>query len=63
MTGKQMQKLIDLAQTTQVGMAKLLGIGPRQMRRYIADEAVIPRTVEIAVKCVVGVCEHKAETK
>ena len=63
MTGKQLQKLIDKAETTQVGMAKLLDIGPRSMRRYIADDSVIPRHIEIAVKCLAGVCEHKQVTK
>jgi len=57
MTGKQLQRLLDRAGLSQRGTARELGINERHMRRYIADEAVIPRLVEIAVRCI---CTHRA---
>lgn len=50
MTGGQLQKLLDSAGLSQRGAAKLIGIGERQMRRYIAGEAVVPRVVEYALR-------------
>jgi hypothetical protein len=35
---------------TQSGAARELDIDPRSMRRYIANDAPIPRTVEYALR-------------
>jgi hypothetical protein len=58
MTGGQLQKLLDKGGFSQRGAAKELGINERHMRRYIAGEAVIPKHIEIAVRCI---CEHRAK--
>lgn len=54
MTGKQLQAMLDEAAQTQVGMAEEIGISGRQMRRYCAGEAPVPRVVELAVRCLTG---------
>jgi plasmid maintenance system antidote protein VapI len=54
MTGNQLQKLLDTAGLSQRGAAKLIGIGERQMRRYIAGEAVVPKVVEYALRWVIS---------
>lgn len=55
MTGGQLQRLLDNAGKSQRGMAKEIGISERQMRRYCAGEARVPRVVELAVRCL---CQH-----
>jgi len=35
--------------TTQTGIAKMLELGDRTVRRYVAGDAPIPRVVELAV--------------
>lgn len=50
MTPAQLQKLIDRAGISQRGAAKAIDINERHMRRYVAGDAVIPRTVELACK-------------
>jgi hypothetical protein len=35
--------------TTQTGLAKMLELGDRTVRRYVAGDAPIPRVVELAV--------------
>jgi plasmid maintenance system antidote protein VapI len=56
-TPAQLQKMIDRAGLSQRGLARELGINERHMRRYIAGEAAIPKTVEIAARCI---CDHRA---
>lgn len=51
MTSKQLKDLLERVGQTQVGMARILGISDRTMRRYIAGELPVPRVVEIAVRC------------
>lgn len=50
MTGSQLQKLLDSAGLSQRGAAKLIGISERQMRRYVAGDAKVPRFIEYAVR-------------
>lgn len=50
MTGGQLQKLLDSAGLSQRGAAKEIEISERQMRRYIAGEADIPKIVEYALR-------------
>lgn len=52
MTGGQLQKLLDSAGLSQRGAAKLIGISERQMRRYIAGDAKVPKFIEYAVRWV-----------
>jgi hypothetical protein len=49
MTGGQLQRLLDSAGLSQRGAAKEIEINERTMRKYIAGEAEIPKTVEYAV--------------
>ncbi len=49
MTGKQLQALLDRAGLSQVQAARDIGIADRTIRRYIADDYPIPRTVEYAI--------------
>ena len=51
MTSKQLKHLLEMVGQTQVGMARILGISDRNMRRYVAGELPVPRVVEIAVRC------------
>jgi plasmid maintenance system antidote protein VapI len=53
MTGGQLQKLLDSAGLSQRGAAKAIEINERTMRKYVAGEAAIPRTVEYALRWVV----------
>jgi hypothetical protein len=50
MTAGQLQKLLDRARISQRGAAKALDINERTMRKYVAGDAAIPRTVELAAK-------------
>lgn len=50
MTGGQLQKLLDRAGLSQRGAAKAIGISERQMRRYVAGEAAVPKVVEYALR-------------
>jgi plasmid maintenance system antidote protein VapI len=50
MTAGQLQKLLDRAGISQRGAAKALDINERTMRKYVAGDAAIPRTVELAAK-------------
>jgi predicted DNA-binding protein (UPF0251 family) len=50
LTALQLQRLLDRAGMTQRGAAKELDISERQMRRYYAGVAKVPRTVELACK-------------
>lgn len=53
MTGSQLQKLLDRAGLSQRGAAREIGINERTMRKYVADDAEIPRTVEYALRWVI----------
>jgi plasmid maintenance system antidote protein VapI len=50
MTGPQLQKLLDSAGLSQRGAAKEIEINERTMRKYVAGEAKIPKTVEFALR-------------
>ncbi len=54
MTGKQLQRLLDDAGLSQRGAAKAIGISERQMRRYIAGDAVVPKFIEHALQWVIS---------
>lgn len=58
MTAAQLQKLMDKAGLSQRGAAKAIGIGERHMRRMIAGEAAVSRTIELAVRYV---CERQIQ--
>ena len=60
MTGNQLQRLLDRAGLSQRGAAKALGINERTMRKYVAGDQVIPKAIEIAVRCL---AEHQQVTK
>lgn len=49
MTAKQLQKLLDSCGFSQRGAARDLGISERQMRRYCAGDATVPKVVELAL--------------
>ena len=53
MTGPQLQKLLDLAGLSQRGAAKELDINERTMRKYVAGDSAVPRTVEYALRWLV----------
>lgn len=50
MTGKQLQRLLDDAGLSQRGAAKAIGISERQMRRYVAGDAAVPKFIEYALR-------------
>lgn len=50
---KQLRKLIKSAGLTIRGAAGELGMNQRQLYRYLAGDADIPRVVELAVRWVV----------
>jgi len=49
-TGKQLQRLLDDAGLSQRGAAKAIGISERQMRRYVAGDAAVPKFIEYALR-------------
>lgn len=59
MTGSQLQKLLDSAGLSQRGAAKLIGISERQMRRYVAGDAKVPKFIEYAVRWVAQLSNGK----
>ena len=50
MTARQLQKLLDTAGLSQRGAARAIDISERQMRRYCAGAAEVPRAVEYALR-------------
>lgn len=56
MTGKELRKLLEHGGLNQSEAARAIEIGDRTMRRYIAGDLDIPRTVEYALLYVI---EHK----
>ena len=53
MTTSQLKRLLDSAGLSQRAAAKYIGINERTMRKYVAGESPIPRTVEYALRWVV----------
>jgi hypothetical protein len=53
MNAKQLQQLLDEAGLSQRGAARQLQIDERTMRRYVAGELAVPRTVELALRVIV----------
>lgn len=49
MTAGQMQKILDSCGFSQRGAARDMGISERQMRRYCAGDAKVPKVVELAL--------------
>jgi len=60
MTAQQLRTLIEEHEFTQAGLAALIGLSGRQMRRYLADEAAIPQHVEMAIVCLLGLCKKRS---
>ena len=58
MTPAQLQRLLDSAELSQRRAAKEIGINERTMRKYIAGESKIPKTVELAL-CWIAHLEKK----
>lgn len=56
MTGGQLRKLLDSAGLSQRGAARELQISERQMRRYVAGDAEVPKVIEYALRWLI----HKA---
>lgn len=50
MNSLQLRRLLDRAGISQRAAAVALDINERTMRLYVAGDAVIPRTVELACK-------------
>jgi hypothetical protein len=61
-TGAQLQALLDGAQRSQRGTAKELDISERQMRRYVAGEALIPKVVELALLYLCGAAHRSVKS-
>lgn len=58
MTGGQLRKLLDSAGLSQRGAARELQISERQMRRYVAGDAEVPKVIEYALRWLI----HKRST-
>jgi plasmid maintenance system antidote protein VapI len=54
MTPKQLRKFLDDAGLSQSGAARMIGITPRHMRRFIAGDAPVPLAIEYALRWVVS---------
>ena len=54
MTPQQLRKKLEREGLTQSGAARLIGIDPRSMRRYLSGETTIPRVVEYALEYVIA---------
>ena len=54
MTALQLQRLLDRAGLSQRGAAKALEINERTMRKYVAGESKVPKTVELALLYLCG---------
>jgi hypothetical protein len=61
MNAKQLQKLLDEAGLSQRRAARHLQIDERTMRRYVAGELPVPRTVELALRVVVMALSLRVE--
>ena len=58
MTPLQLKRLLDRAGLSQRGAAKALEINERTMRKYVAGDAPVPKTVEYALLWL----EHSQDT-
>ncbi len=54
MTALQLQRLLDRAGLSQRGAAKALEINERTIRKYVAGESKVPKTVELALLYLCG---------
>lgn len=61
MTAAQLAKLLDRDGLSQRGAAKAIEINERTMRKYIAGESPIPRTVEYALRWHIHCSSSEAE--
>jgi hypothetical protein len=59
MTALQLQRLLDKNGMSQRGAAKALEINERTMRKYVAGESKIPKTVELALLYLGGACYNQ----
>jgi len=59
MTGGQLQRLLDGAGLSQRGAARDLQISERQMRRYVAGDAEVPKVIEYALRWLIQLRESK----
>jgi plasmid maintenance system antidote protein VapI len=50
MTPTSLRKFLEEQELTQVGLAMLLEIDPRTVRRYVNGESEIPRVIELACR-------------
>jgi predicted DNA-binding protein (UPF0251 family) len=58
MTGGQLQRLLDSAGLSQRGAARELQVSERQMRRYVAGDAEVPRVIEYALRWLIHISER-----
>lgn len=56
MTSQQLTRLLEGAGLTRKAAAEKLEIHERTMRKFCAGEAPIPKSIEIAIKCL---CLHQ----
>ena len=54
MTAKQYRAALDRLGFSQLGAAKLFGVGPRTSRRWAAGDADIPETAAILLRLMVA---------
>ena len=50
MTTNQLREAITALGTNQAALARLVGVNPRTMRRWIAGDSPIPRTAAILIQ-------------
>lgn len=63
LTALQLQRLLDRAGISQRGAAKALEINERTMRKYVAGDAPIPKTVEYAIQWVCSAAQRQGDEK
>ena len=56
---RKFRQLLETASLTQTEAARLIGMTDRQMRRYVAGDAPVPRVVIYALRYVIA--QRKAE--
>lgn len=54
MTRKQLRQKLEREGLSQSEAARLIGIDPRSMRRYLKGDTPIPRVVEYALEYVIA---------
>jgi hypothetical protein len=50
MTPTGLRKFLDEQDLTQIGLAMLLEIDPRTVRRYVSGDSEIPKVIELACR-------------